>query len=94
MPIVKKYDDSYNFKVEAPFNNKQYRFFVFLEDNILVGYPVDSATESTDSSTWAICVNPKHGLMIWDSKNSIWTKTSTQLQQGFLSYIAEKEILK
>jgi hypothetical protein len=89
--LIKKYDNSWTFKLEMPFNNKQYRFFVFLEDNLLVAYPID---EDTKLETWPLCVHAKHGIMVWDQNNKAWTKTSAKIQESYVSYMAEKILLE
>ena len=94
MPFIKKFDDSYSFKIEAPYNDKQYTFFIYLDENILIGYPVDTKDEHTTTQCWAICVNAKHGLMIWDNKNSTWARTMSKMQDAYTSYQAEKILLE
>ena len=101
VPILKKYDYSFSFRVTL--GSKQHPdipfsvHYVYLDDGLLINVPINpdnhekTILEKTEYK--ALRVDKAHGLMSWDEKEHMWTPLIDKFQEAYATFQADKILL-
>lgn len=94
MPVLKKYNDKFSFKVTHSGTEYHYpgEYFVFLKENILVETFTDDDGNDHENH-WGIVENSSYGLMWWQEEEAYWEPVPEVVQKAYSDFIAEKLLL-
>jgi hypothetical protein len=98
MPIIKRFDESYDFKIEIKETEMTWGaiHYFFLKDNVWVfqeQYEDEDGTEHEDTTSYPIIEHPTIGLAEWCDNEEAWIPCEPRIQKAYSDFIAEKEIL-
>jgi hypothetical protein len=98
MPVIKRFDESYDFKVEVKETETAWgcTHYFFLKDNLWVmqeQYENDEGEECEDTISYPIIEHPAMGLAEWNDNEQTWVPVDDKIQKAYSDFIAEKEIL-
>lgn len=100
MPIIKRFDENFDFKVEVAETDDDYgqEIYVFLAHNIMVeeNYATDYDTETYElqaTNYYPIIENPIMGLCAWDRDDSCWKPVEEVVQKAYSDMVAERVLL-
>lgn len=96
MPIIKRYDNNYDFKVDFLDVQGKYpssRFFYLDYGFFVVEVYRNGSPDVVDIGHYPLHQDV-NGICEWDSKQCCWKPLSSKEQEAYAAFLAEKEILR
>lgn len=101
MPILKKYDYSFDFRIELGSKLNPDKpltaHYVYIKEGLLITVPIDpndpDKTISEKTEYKPLMVHYKHGLMTWNDDTKVWSPLIDKFQEAYATIQAEKVLL-